>query len=320
MKILLVEDTRSIAAVMCARLKAMGHEVALAVNGREAVERFPDIAPDLVLMDIEMPEMNGFEAVKHIRAYEATHEWAWTPVIFLTASDSVENLVQAIEAGGDDYLTKMAPEAVLQAKMKALGRIVAMRRQLIAANHHLKVQAQRDGLTGLCNRRYMDQRCDEYWKQAISRGECFGLMLLDVDHFKRYNDRYGHQAGDDCLRAVAQAVDGAVAEASAGASFAARYGGEEFAVILPGVSAPSLHALADAILMRIRQLGIAHADNVAHGCVTASLGAAWVPRAEGGIVNLFRQADANLYQAKSQGRNRAVISELSGTVLTRPLS
>lgn len=296
------------AAVMRARLEAMGYEVIHAEHGQAAVERFPEVAPDLVLMDIEMPVMNGFEAVSRIRAYEAMRQWAWTPVIFLTASDTVENLVHAIEAGGDDYLTKTAPEAVLQAKMKALSRIAAMRRQLIAAHRKLEEQASRDGLTGICNRRAMDLRCDEAWARACMRGDSFGLILLDVDHFKKYNDRYGHLAGDDCLRAVARALEAAVRQAGPGdAAFAARYGGEEFAVVLPDAGEATLTTVAEAILSGVRQLAIPHADNTPLGIVTASLGAAWTPRAQGRIAEMFRQADANLYAAKGQGRNRAVL-------------
>jgi len=122
MKILLVDDSRAVAAVMGARLSGAGYEVILAENGKVAVEQFRASAPDLVLMDIEMPVMNGFQAAQAIRELEATGEWAWTPIIFLTASDTPENLVTAIEAGGDDFIAKILPEAVLEAKMKAMDR------------------------------------------------------------------------------------------------------------------------------------------------------------------------------------------------------
>ena len=130
MLVLLVDDSRTVIAVFGARLVALGYEVVAAENGQVAVERFQASAPDLVLMDIEMPVMGGFEAAQRIRAVEATQEWAWTPIIFLTASDTPENLVMAIEAGGDDFLAKSAPEAVLQAKMKAMTRIAALRAEL----------------------------------------------------------------------------------------------------------------------------------------------------------------------------------------------
>ena len=206
MRVLVVDDSRTITTVFGARLIEFGHEVIIAENGQLAVERFKASAPDLVLMDIEMPVMNGFEAAKQIRAVEATQEWAWTPIIFLTASDTPENLITAIEAGGDDFIPKSAPEGVVQAKMKAMGRIAALRADLSHANCKLAAQASQDGLTGLFNRRYMDLRLDHQWGEAIRCGAPFGLLMMDVDHFKHFNDHYGHLAGDDCLRAIAAAL------------------------------------------------------------------------------------------------------------------
>jgi class 3 adenylate cyclase len=141
MKILLVEDSRSIAILLTARLEALGHSVLHAENGAKAVELFPDAKADLVLMDIEMPIMNGFEAVSRIRAFETTQQWAWTPIIFLTASEASESLVTAIEAGGDDFIVKSAPESVLEAKMKAMTRIAQLRQRLTEALQTLDRQA-----------------------------------------------------------------------------------------------------------------------------------------------------------------------------------
>lgn len=130
MKILLAEDTRSVAAVMAARLTSFGYEVMLAENGQVTFDKFCESPPDLVLMDIDMPVMSGLEATQRIRAFELTHQLTWTPIIFLTASNTPENLVMAIEAGGDDFLSKGLPEDVLKAKMKAMARIAGMRSQL----------------------------------------------------------------------------------------------------------------------------------------------------------------------------------------------
>ncbi len=141
MKILLVEDSHSIAILLAARLEESGHSVVHAENGAKAVELFPNAEVDLVLMDIEMPVMNGFEAVSRIRAFETTQQWAWTPIIFLTASDTSESLVTAIEAGGDDFIVKSAPESVLQAKMKAMTRIAQLRQRLTEALRTLDKQA-----------------------------------------------------------------------------------------------------------------------------------------------------------------------------------
>jgi diguanylate cyclase (GGDEF)-like protein len=311
MKILLVDDARSVVIVMTARLSSYGYDVVVASNGQEAVSKFASEAPDLVLMDIEMPVMNGFEACNRIRAFESTQQWAWTPVIFLTSSDTVENLVTAIEAGGDDFMSKFVPEPVLQAKMKAMSRIASLRRSLSQANRKLQDLASQDGLTGLCNRRSMDLRVDESWLLSVARQDTFGLLMLDIDNFKKYNDHYGHLSGDECLRQVAQAIASATQAANdvgyTKDAFAARYGGEEFAVIVPRVTTEALTTVANAIVKAVQDLGIAHEKNESWGVVTISVGGTMLSPAQGEVVNLFRQADARLYTAKANGRNCAVV-------------
>lgn len=315
MRILLVDDSRAVAAVMAARLRILGYEVAQAENGAIGVESFCRCPPDLVLMDVEMPVMNGFVAAERIRAFEAKQDWAWTPIIFLTASDTPENLITAIEAGGDDFIAKAVPEAVLQAKMKAMARIAGLRKQLFEANHKLEALAHQDGLTGIYNRRYMDLRLDHQWGEALRSGEPFGLLLVDVDNFKRYNDHYGHQAGDDCLKMIAGALAGVAERANgdglARDAFAARYGGEEFAVLLPRCAEADYLKVAEETVEAVRRLQIPHAFNADWGIVTLSVGGAYTERAEDRLALLFRSADANLYQAKREGRNRAEVCAIA---------
>ena len=311
MKILLVEDTRSLGVVMSARLGSLGHEVVLAENGRKAVDLFAAETPDLVLMDIEMPVMNGFEAVSRIRALETTREWAWTPVIFLTASDTIENLVTAIEAGGDDFMAKTAPEPVLHAKMKAMSRIAALRQRLAVANGKLTEMVNRDALTGLCNRHSMDVRTDAAWRDMQQASAAFALLMIDVDNFKNFNDHYGHMAGDDCLRAVSGALAATLAKAADQVpdAFAARYGGEEFAIVIPDVDSRTLRRFAEDIVVAVRALGIKHEKNAPWGVVTVSVGGARVDVASGELAYVFRAADARLYCAKDEGRNCAILEE-----------
>ncbi len=307
MKILLVEDSRAMAALMAARLQTAGHEVTLAENGEVALEKFSQSPPELVLMDIEMPVMNGFEATNRIRTLEAGEAWAWTPIIFLTASDAPENLVTAIDAGADDYIVKTAPESVLHAKMKAMSRIATLREKLSEANNRLAELASRDGLTGLFNRRHMDILLDAAWAQAVPHGTPFGLLMVDADNFKKYNDHYGHQAGDQCLCTIAEAIAAEVERSNTAGkcdhAFVARYGGEEFAVVVPGASEADFHQLASDILEGIRRRGIPHPENEARGTVSISIGGAYLAVAGGKLSTLFRSADARLYQAKENGRN-----------------
>jgi diguanylate cyclase (GGDEF)-like protein len=311
MKILLVDDARSVAQVMTSRLNSYGHEVVHAENGAQAVEIFPVLCPDLILMDIEMPVMNGFNAASGIRAIEAKQEWAWTPIIFLTSSDTVDNLVTAIEAGGDDFMSKFVPEPVLKAKMKAMTRIAGLRATLAVANARLQSLADHDGLTGLINRRSMDQKADAMWKTACERALSFGILMLDIDNFKKYNDHYGHQKGDDCLRSVATALGATLEQANAEGltrdAFVARYGGEEFAVIMADVPHAEYAELAQRIVVAVRDLAIPHELNSHWGVTTMSVGGHRVDTAQGEIKHSFRAADANLYLAKEQGRNRAQV-------------
>jgi len=308
MKILLVDDSRAIAMVTTARLESFGHEVKHAINGQTAIDLFQAERFDLVLMDIEMPGMNGFETTTRIRALEGNEPWAWTPIIFVTATDSDTNLVTAIEAGGDDFISKSSQEGVLQAKMKAMTRIAALRSRLALANGKLQDQANRDGLTGLFNRRAMDMRVDHLWEQAVQQGKPFSLLMIDVDHFKNYNDHYGHQAGDECLRAVAACIE-QVAEQSnqdqmAPGVFAARYGGEEFSLVIPDAESGVHVGVALAVVEAIAALDIRHEWNDDWGKVTASVGAMCMQPASGQVNQVFRLADELLYKAKESGRNR----------------
>lgn len=311
MKILLVEDSRATAMVTTARLESFGHEVQHAISGQLALESFQKSSFDLILMDIEMPGMNGFETTTRIRALEGHEPWAWTPIIFVTATDTPTNVVTAIEAGGDDFISKMAPESVLQAKMKAMSRIAALRSRLAHANGKLQDQANLDGLTGLFNRRAMDMQVDSLWDEAVRAGRPFSLMMIDVDNFKKYNDHYGHLAGDDCLRSVADCLAHTVQQANddkvTSGAFAARYGGEEFAVVIPHAAYGTHLGLAISIVEAVEALQLPHENSAEWGVVTISLGGICVAPASGVVATLFREADALLYKAKAAGRNRAEV-------------
>lgn len=291
-----------------ARLESFGHEVTHAASGPAGITYFEEGAFDLILMDIEMPGMNGFETTTRIRALEGHEPWAWTPIIFVTATDTATNVVTAIEAGGDDFISKMAPESVLQAKMKAMSRIATMRARLAQANRKLQDQANRDGLTGLLNRRALDMQIDHLWDDAIHKEKPFSILMIDVDNFKKYNDNYGHLAGDDCLRAISASLADVIQETcddrTAPGAFVARYGGEEFCVVIPDAS-PGVHiGIATALVEGVAARRLPHEKNSDWGIVTISVGAVCANPASGLVGNLFRQADNLLYRAKEAGRNR----------------
>jgi diguanylate cyclase (GGDEF)-like protein len=305
--VLVIDDSAVIVALLSDRLEAMGHQVHTASNGALGVDRFRAVNPDLVLMDLEMPVMDGFEATGRIRATEAQQRWAWTPVVFLTASSSDDNLLKAIEVGADDFLPKSASLPVLMAKMHAMQRIAGLRLALQEANLQLERMANCDGLTGLANRRALDHRVDETWATAVADALPYGLLLADLDHFKRYNDRYGHLAGDECLRTIAALFQAACTRANesgiASGAFAARYGGEEFCMAFPSIGYADLELMAEYVLQETRRHAIEHLDNPLTGIVTVSLGLGHAEPAEGRVVQLFRQTDQRLYLAKSDGRN-----------------
>jgi diguanylate cyclase (GGDEF)-like protein len=305
MLILLAEDSKTLALALRRKFEAMGHEVALAEDGQAAVHWFASGCPDLVVMDIDMPRMDGFTAAKKIREMErlAGDEGSWTPIVFLTATDTVENLLMAIDAGGDDFLPKTAPDAVLGAKISAMGRIaglMARLKSLSSENEALAAQAATDAMTHLPNRRALDARLAQ--SQAREQGG-LGLLMIDVDHFKKYNDGLGHAAGDACLSKIGEALAAEAKEAGVGV-FAARYGGEEFAMLIENSNPKKVMELADGICRRVRSLGIAHPENEGQSVVTVSVGAS-MTGLKGSPKEALRRADKALYAAKAQGRARA---------------
>jgi len=239
MKILVVEDSRSNYHLPIEQVERLGATALSASTGDEAQEKFARTRPDLVLLDLALPDMDGFLLAQRIRATEMPGEW--TPIIFLASREDEESIEKGIAAGGDDYLLKPVSEIVLGAKIRAMQRIVLMRSSLIgltrkldAANQELVRISSSDGLTGVANRRYFDEAMSIEWRRARRHSNSIALMMCDVDYFKLYNDTYGHQAGDDCLRRIAGAIRQHTERPS---DIVARYGGEEFAVVLPETTA-----------------------------------------------------------------------------------
>jgi diguanylate cyclase (GGDEF)-like protein len=308
MKILIVDDSATIRAGLRGLVEKMGHSAIEADNGDKALSTYLRDRPDLVLIDVMMPVMDGYEAARRIRKSSPDE---WVPIIFLSSKEDDQDLDRAIEAGGDDYLIKPVSYVVLNAKIRALHRIETMRskvvevsRDLAAANRELEKLSRQDGLTGIANRRYFDSYLLTEVRRAARERSPLSLVLSDVDDFKAFNDSYGHQAGDDCLRQVATALSSAGRRP---ADLAARYGGEEFAMILPGTVVDGAVDVAQTVSRVIAGLAIPHARSGA-GHITLSQGiVSLVPEKETSPEDLIQRADQALYQAKQQGRNRYVV-------------
>jgi diguanylate cyclase (GGDEF)-like protein len=326
-RILLVDDDRSAIALMARALAGIG-ELRFATSGADALRLAKESPPDLIMLDAEMPGMTGFQACS---ALKADPDLADVPVIFVTSHSEPAFEVSGLEIGAADFIAKPINPPLLVARARTQLRMKQLADQL-------RRQSTTDALTGIANRRRFDERFDSEWQRARRERHALALLLLDVDHFKRYNDRYGHPAGDACLRAVAQAAGGCIQRP---ADMAARYGGEEFAVLLPYTDRQGASHVAWRLLAAVRQLGIEHADSPTAPHVTVSAGLAvydsaspcWEAmredglRSEGqigecGAAALLRGADLALYAAKSAGRDRAHlidVADADDAAATRPL-
>lgn len=306
MKTLVIEDTSSSLQILCHYIEKMGIAPIPAETGIDGVNLFLSERPDLILLDIVLPDIDGFEVARRIRQAERPTDW--TPIIFLTALDKDEDLEKGIAAGGDDYLHKPVSEVVLGAKIRAMQRIIQMRQSLLvmtrkldAANHELKRLASLDGLTGIANRRHFDEALAREWRRAMRQGNELSILMCDIDYFKQYNDAYGHLVGDEALRLISQALTAAM---DRGGDLIARYGGEEFAAVLPETSSGGALFVAERMKQAIDQLKLPNTGSP-FGHITASFGiASVVPQAETSPLTLLDAADHALYEAKHAGRNR----------------
>ncbi|MBI5165979.1 MAG: response regulator [Magnetospirillum sp.] len=276
------------------------HELIFATDGRKGLDLARAVQPDLILLDVMMPDLDGFEVCARLKAERWTAD---IPVVFITGLGDIEAEMRGLEMGAVDYLTKPFSPPIVRIRVR--NQI-----ELKRARDRLARHALTDGLTGLANRR----RFDEVLATEVSRlhrtGGILSVLLLDVDHFKKFNDTYGHPTGDECLKAVGQAIGSIITRSS---DMAARYGGEEFACILPGTDHQGALAVAECIRRGIAALEICHRASTTADHVTVSIGSATASR-EGlespqGIVSL---ADEQLYLAKTSGRNRVVGIEKSG--------
>ncbi|MDP3520016.1 MAG: diguanylate cyclase [Hydrogenophaga sp.] len=291
---LLVVDDQAIQIQVLYRALAPDCQVLMATSGEAALRLCHERLPDLVLLDVEMPGMDGFDVLRQLKADPATRE---LPVIFVTGhtSDDVES--RCLEAGAVDYISKPINPRVVRSRVKT-------HLMLKFQSDLLRDMVFVDPLTNSYNRRYFDQRLAVEWSRARRSGTPLSLLMIDVDHFKPYNDHYGHPAGDKALRDVVRALTRHLQRPG---DTVARYGGEEFACLLPETDHAAALMLAGRLELCVRELALPHAHSGAADVVTVSVGVGTaVPPLEGEAQSLVQEADAALYRAKHGGRGRAL--------------
>ncbi|MBA4112258.1 MAG: diguanylate cyclase response regulator [Verminephrobacter sp.] len=307
LSVLVVEDQDSVRAALVGELRHAGvSDVLEAPNGDVALHLFKLRRPDLVLLDIRLPGNDGYWVAQQMRMAEPGD---WTPIIFLSGLDNDLDVWRGIEAGGDDYLVKPVKPIVLVAKLRAMRRLLDMRRRLVGlteelhlANQRLNEMVEVDALTGLVNRRGFDRILHSEIVAARRDGTPLTLMLCDLDHFKRYNDAAGHVQGDSCLKDIGRVLHEVCVRPR---DVASRYGGEEFALILPNTPRSGAMTFARALGQLLRARAIAHPDSPLGGVLTLSGGiTTCVPDENTSAESMIMRADQALYAAKAQGRDR----------------
>jgi two-component system cell cycle response regulator len=300
-RILLADDSATVRAIAREELVAAGYEVLEAADGAEALAVALDRAPDVVLLDIEMPVMDGYETVQALKADPRTAD---IPVVFLTGRVGPDDVVRALRLGGHDYLRKPPEAAELLARVSAALRVKVLQDELRSRADELDRVSRTDYLTGLHNRRHMEEHLRMLGAGAKRHGYPLAVLVVDVDHFKQVNDTLGHQAGDEVLKEVGCRLRAALRTED----ILGRWGGEEFLILMPHSGAEAASVLAERL--RSVMSGTPVESERGAQTVTISIGgaAAEVP----GQHDLLVLADQQLYAAKSEGRDRVRIARSEG--------
>ena len=318
MMVLLVDD-QAIVAEAVRRALASEREIDFhyCAHPDQAVRMAEEVRPTVILQDLVMPGTDGLTLVRAYRANEATRD---VPIIVLSTKEEPAIKSAAFASGANDYLVKLPDSVELIARVKYHSRSYvnmlqrdeayrALRRsqqELLRANLELRRLTHSDGLTGLSNRRYLDEFLSAEWKRAERERTEVSLLMIDVDYFKPYNDTYGHVAGDNVLRSVATTIRREIRQPR---DLVARFGGEEFAVVLPGTGSAGARLLAEKMRRDVVGLALPHVGSAVSEHLTISVGVATLTPAPGlAETALIEEADAALYRAKRDGRNRVAFS------------
>jgi len=288
--ILIVDDEKA-NLLYLNHLLSENYIIYTARNAREAIERANEYHPDLILLDIVMPEMNGYETIAALKELKSCKD---IPVIFITGLSNNDDEVKGLDAGAEDYITKPFKDPIVKLRVRNQIKIVNQMRAI-------ERLSMLDQLTNIANRRSFDQRMDTEWHMAVRARSSISLMMIDVDKFKIYNDTYGHQQGDVVLQTVANTLKRNLFRST---DFAARWGGEEFAVLLPMTDNRGALTIADNMRAGVERMAIPCFDGTSTN-VTISVGLnTQTPSKDDSVGDFISKADKALYTAKETGRNR----------------
>lgn len=286
MKILVVDDAKTHLQYIAAILTNLNHEIMTATSGKIALELFSLSKPDLIILDVNMPDMNGFELAKKIRQIESE----WIPIIFLSGIIDDKNIEEGINAGGDDYLFKPSSEIAIAAKIKAMQRIYDMKNKL-------NILSKTDPLTEISNRLQFDIIIKKMIAEHDSTHYSFVLLFIDLDNFKMINDNFGHQVGDALLKEVAKRLKFCLRIGD----FVARMGGDEFSVILKEMESKEMLSLIVKKIQKV--ISTPYSINKKTFCINTSIGIACYPADGASVSMLLQNADIAMYHAKTMGKN-----------------
>lgn len=295
-RILIIDDVPDNIEVLGGVL-AQDYTVQFACSGAEGLALANDYPPDLILLDVMMPEMDGFMVCKQLKANRITQN---IPIVFVTAKNDIEDEGHGLTLGALDYITKPFHTPTVKSRIKNL---VALKQR----SDLLETMAMIDALTHLPNRRRFDQQLQQEWKRCQREQLPLSLLMIDIDYFKPYNDHFGHNGGDNCLQRVALNLARVI---NRPADLLARFGGEEFAVLLPDTDTQGAHAIAQRLLEAVEGAAIPHPYSGLANHVTLSIGGGThsPSNAYPSAQHLLEVADQQLYQAKAAGRNRYAFS------------